>query len=86
MEAIMKIPAELEYLKGLVKLARRRKDEEAGRNQVATVYNTTTIKRISVNKNYRGKTMHLPIKINNGMIERLVDIGASMSVMATSIV
>jgi len=82
----MKIPAELEYLKGLVKLARRRKDEEAGRNQVATVYNTTTIKRISVNKNYRGKTMHLPIKINNGMIERLVDIGASMSVMATSIV
>jgi len=86
MEAIMKIPAELEYLKGLVKLARKRKDEEAGRNQVATIYNTTTIKRIFVNKNYRGKTMHLPVKINNGMIERLVDIGASMLIMATSIV
>jgi hypothetical protein len=30
--------------------------------------------------------MHLPIDINNGVIERLVDIGVSMSVMATSII
>jgi predicted aspartyl protease len=30
--------------------------------------------------------MHLPIKINNGVIERLVDTGASMSVMAASII
>jgi hypothetical protein len=39
-----------------------------------------------VNKNYKGKTMHLPMEINNGMIEGLVDIGASMSVMAISII
>ncbi len=32
MEIIMKIPGELEYLVGLVKLAKRRKDEETGRN------------------------------------------------------
>ncbi len=68
------------------KLAKRRKDEEAGRNQVATVNNTPAVKRISMNKNYRGKTMHLLIEINNGMIEGLVDIGAFMSVMATSTV
>ncbi len=30
--------------------------------------------------------MHLPMEINNGMIEGLVDIGASMSVMAISII
>jgi hypothetical protein len=32
MEIIMKIPRELEYLVRLVKLAKRRKDEEIGRN------------------------------------------------------
>ncbi len=31
-----------------------------------------------MNKNYRGKTMHLPAEINNGMIEGLVDTNASM--------
>jgi hypothetical protein len=32
METIMKIPGKLEYLEGLVKLARRRKDEKVGKN------------------------------------------------------
>jgi predicted aspartyl protease len=86
METIIRIPGELDYLERLVKLARRRKDEEDGRNQVAIVNNTPVFRRISMNKNYRGKTMHLPIEINNGMIEGLVDTGASMSVMVASIV
>jgi hypothetical protein len=81
METIMKIPKELEYLERLVKLARRRKDEETGKNQVVTVNNTLVVRRIFVNKNYKGKTMHLHVEINDGMIEGLVDIGASMSVM-----
>ncbi len=82
----MRIPRELEYLEGLVKLTRRRKDEETGRNQVVTINNTPIVRRFSVNKNYKGKTMHLPMEINNGMIEGLVDIGASMSVIAISII
>jgi len=82
----MRIPRELEYLEGLVKLAKRRKDLKIGRNQVTTINNTHVVKRIYVNKNYRGKTMHLPVEINNGMIKGLVDIGASMSVMVTNIV
>ncbi|CAM6020257.1 unnamed protein product [Sphagnum balticum] len=86
MEIIMKILGELEYLERLVKLARRRKDGETGRNQVATVNNTLAVKRIFVNQNYKGKTMHLRVEINNGMIEGLVDIGTSMSVMATNVV
>jgi len=85
MEIIMKILGELEYLEGLVKLARKMKDEKAGRDQVAPINSIVVVRRISVNKNYKGKTMHLPVEINNGMIEGLVDIGGSMLVMATSI-
>jgi hypothetical protein len=86
METIMKVPRELEYLEGLVKLARRKKDEKIGRNQVAIVNNTPTVKRIFVNKIYLGKTIHLPIEINNGVIEGHVDIGASMSIMVANII
>ncbi len=84
MEKIMRILGELEYLEGLVKLAKTRKDEKAGKNQVVTINNTPTVRRISMNKNYKGKTMHLPMEMNNGIIEELVDTGASMLVMATS--
>jgi hypothetical protein len=55
-------------------------------NQVITVNNTPAIKRTFVNRNYKGKTMHLPVEINNEMIKGLVDISVSMSIMATSIV
>jgi hypothetical protein len=30
--------------------------------------------------------MHLPVEINNGVIERLVDIGTYMSIIAANIV
>jgi hypothetical protein len=71
METIMRISRELKYFEGLVKLARRRKDEKTSRNQVVTINNTPIIRRISMNKTYQGKTMHLPMEINNGMIEGL---------------
>jgi hypothetical protein len=76
----------LEYFEGLVKLAKRKKDEKTCKNQVAIINNTPAIRRISVNKTYRRKTMHLPIEINNGVIEGLVNIGASMLVMVANIV
>jgi hypothetical protein len=37
-KTIIIIPRELEYLEGLVKLARRRKDVEVHKNQVAIVH------------------------------------------------
>jgi hypothetical protein len=86
METIMRILGELEYLERLVKLARRKKDEKTSKNKVATVNNTLVVRRIYVNKTYQKKTMHLPVEINNGVIEGLVDIGASMLVMVASIV
>ncbi len=82
----MRVFGELEYLEGLVKIAKRKKDEETGKIQVATVNNTPTIRRICANKTYQGKTMHLPVEINNGMIEGFMDIGASMLVMVSSMV
>jgi hypothetical protein len=41
---------------------------------------------VNVNKTHHNKTLHLAIKITQAMIEGLVDIGAFMSVMATSVV
>ncbi len=67
-------------------MAKKKIDEEIGRNQVTTVNNTPIVRGIYVNKTYRGKTMHLPVEINNGVIVGLVDIGASMLVMVASIV
>jgi len=54
-ETIMKVLGKLEYLEGLVKLARKKKDEETNRNQVAIVNNTLVVRRISMNKTYREK-------------------------------
>jgi len=86
METILIIPGKLEYLKGLVKLARRKKDVEGQRNQVTTIHSTPAIRRVNVNKTHRSKTLHLVVEINQAMIEGLVDTGASMSVMATNVV
>ncbi len=48
----MKTPRELEYFEGLVKLSKKKKIEEIGKNQVAIVNNTHDVRRIYVNKTY----------------------------------
>jgi len=87
LEKFLIILGELQYLEGLVKLAKRWKDEEA--QQVIHIFVVTTIptiKHVSVNKNYRDKTLHLTMEVQNGLIEGLVDMGASMLMMATWII
>jgi predicted aspartyl protease len=86
METILIILGKLEYLEGLVKLARRRKNAEGQRNQVTVIHSTPIIKKVSVKKTHRNKTLHLVVEINQAMIEGFVDIGASMLVMAASVV
>jgi hypothetical protein len=54
--------------------------------QVSIVTTILAIKWVSANKNHRGKTLQLTMEVQNGLIERLVDRGASMSVMAAWIV
>jgi hypothetical protein len=86
METILMILGELEHLESLMKLARRRRDSEANDNQVSMVSVVPTLRKIYINKTHRSKTLHLLVEINNYIVERLVDTGASMSVMAAAVV
>jgi predicted aspartyl protease len=86
METILMIPGELEHLENLVKVARKKKDAEAANNQVFMVSAAPTLRRICINKTHRSKTLHLSVEVNSYLVEELVDIGASVSVMAAAIV
>jgi len=86
METILIILGELEYLEGLVKLVRRRKDAECQGNQIVAIHSTLAIKRVSVNKTHHNKTLHLAVEINQAMIKGLVDTRPSMSVMVTNVI
>jgi hypothetical protein len=80
------IPGELEHLESLVKLARRKKDAKATDNQVSMVLVAPTLRRICVNTTHRSKMLHLLVEMNGYVVEGLVDIGASMSVLAATVV
>jgi predicted aspartyl protease len=47
---------------------------------------TFTIKQVCINKTHHSKTLHLVVEINQTLIKGLVDIGASMLVMAANVV
>jgi hypothetical protein len=86
METILMIPGELEHLKNLVKLARKKKDSETTENQVSVVSAIPSLRKICISKTHRSKTLHLPVEISNCVVEGLVDTGASMSVLAAAVV
>jgi len=86
METVLMIPGELEHLENLVKVARKKKDVEAANNQVFMVSAAPTLRRICINKTHRSKTLHLSVEVNSYLVEGLVDIGASMSIMAAVVV
>ncbi len=82
----MMIPGELEHLENLVKVARKKKDAEAGNTHVSMVSTAPTLRRLYISKTHRSKTLHLTIEVNQCLIEGLVDTGASMSVMVAVVV
>ncbi len=86
METILIILGELEYLEGLVKLARRKKDVERHMNHVTAIHTTPTIRRVNVNMAHHSKTLHLLVEINQTLIEGLVDTRASMLVIIANVV
>jgi predicted aspartyl protease len=86
METVMMISRELEHLESLVKVARKKKDAEAASNQVTMMSAAPTIRRLSINKMHRSKTLHLSVEVNIYLVKGLVDTGASMSVMAATVV
>jgi len=77
LETIMTIPNELEYLKGLVKLAKSHKDEEAQQVTHVAIPILLITKQVCVNKNQRNKTLHLTIDIQNEPMDGLVDTSVS---------
>jgi predicted aspartyl protease len=80
------IPGELEHLESLMKLAQRKKDAKAVNDQVSMVLAGPAIRRISINKTHKSKTLHLPVEMTSYVVEGLVDTGASMSVMSVVVV
>ncbi len=88
METILTILGELEYLEGLVKLARRQKNEEHRIFSTnATAQQLFTLHRISISKNHRSKTFHLLVEINNCIVELgQIDIGASMFILVLVVI
>jgi hypothetical protein len=73
METVMMIPGELEHLESLVKVAWKKKDAETASNQVSMVSVALTIRRLSINKTHRSKTLHLSVEVNSYLVEGLVD-------------
>jgi hypothetical protein len=86
METVMMIPGDLEHLENLVKVARRKKDAEVANTQVSMVSAVPALRSLCINKTHRSKTLQLLVEVNQCLIERLVDTGASMSVMAAAVV
>jgi hypothetical protein len=86
METILMIPGELGHLESLIKIVHRKKDAELVNDQVSVASPVPASRRICVNKTSRSKTLHLSVEINRCMVEKLVDIGASMSVMVATVV
>jgi len=74
----------LDVMTGLVKLARRKKYVEGQKSQIIVIHSTLAIRRVNINKTHHNKTLHPVVEISQASIEGLVDIGASMSIMATN--
>jgi hypothetical protein len=55
-------------------------------NVVIGTSNVLAMWKISVNKKHRRKTLILLVEINNHIVESLVDIRASMSILVASVV
>jgi hypothetical protein len=81
METILVIPWKLKSLENLIKLAKKKHDEGLKSINLTKIERPTIVNRINVHKNHRNKTLHLFVEINNHLVEGLVDIGASMSII-----
>ncbi len=63
-----------------------RRDEVLQLNQVITITSTIpTLRKINNNRNHN-KTIHLLVKMNNHVIQGLIDIEASMLIIVISVV
>jgi len=82
----LSILSELKYLKNLVKLVRKKRDDNLKFANLIKSDETPIIHRICINKNHRSRTLHLLVGVGNNLVEGLVDIKASMLVMLATVV
>lgn len=68
METILSIPSELEYLESLVKVTKKKRDENIKITNVIGVERMPTICRICINKSHCSKTLHMLMEINNNLV------------------
>jgi len=86
METILTILEELEYLEGLVKLARKKIDEAIHADKVASVTLAVLgLRKININRNHN-KIIHLLVEVNNSILQRLIDTEVSMLIIVTNVV
>ncbi len=86
METILAILRKLESLESLIKLAKKKQDEGLKLVNLTKVEGLIVVHRINIHKNHRIKTLHLLVELNNNLLEGLMDIGASMSIMSVVVV
>lgn len=86
METILAILRKLESLESLIKLAKKKQDEGLKLVNLTKVEGPIVVHRIDIHKNHRIKTLHLLVELNNNLLEGLMDIGASMSIMSVVVV
>jgi len=86
METILSIPSEMKYLESLLKLVQKKRDDNLKSTNLIKSNETPPICKICINKNKRNRTFHLLLIINNNLVEGLVAIRASMSIMSTIVV
>ncbi len=70
---IISIPKELEYLEILVKVTRRKWNENLKSSNIIRIKGTPTIRMISSNKSHHSKTLYLLVEISNHLMEGLVE-------------
>lgn len=86
METILAILGELESLKSLVKVIRKKHDEGLQTINLTKVERSHVIWKINTNKNHRNKMLHLFVEISNNLVEGLVHIGVFMWIISIAIV
>ncbi len=85
MEMIITSLEELEYLEGLVKLGRRKKDETR-QTKVQIVRKLSKLHKEVICLNHMGKrkNIHLYVEVGDHQVHGLVDARASVSIISTS--
>jgi hypothetical protein len=69
-----------------MKLVRKKRDDNLKLTNLIKSNEAPIIHKICINKSHRSRTLHLLVGVGKNLVEGLVDISASMSIMSTIVV